>query len=30
GGNIWVESEGRNLGTTFFFSLPIIKNQDDL
>jgi PAS domain S-box-containing protein len=26
GGNIWIESEGRNKGSTFYFSLPIIKN----
>ncbi len=26
GGNIWVESEGRNKGSIFYFSLPIIKN----
>lgn len=26
GGKIWVESEGRNRGSTFFFSLPIIKS----
>lgn len=25
-GRIWAESEGRNKGSTFFFSLPIIKN----
>ena len=25
-GKIWVESEGRDKGSTFFFSLPIIKN----
>ena len=25
-GEIWVESDGRNKGSTFFFSLPIIKN----
>ena len=25
-GKIWVESEGKNKGSTFFFSLPIIKN----
>jgi len=24
-GNIWVESEGRNKGSTFFFSIPIEK-----
>lgn len=24
GGDIWVESEGRNMGSTFYFSLPII------
>jgi len=26
GGKIWVESEGRNRGAKFFFSLPIIKS----
>ena len=25
GGNIWLESEGRNKGSTFYFSLPIIN-----
>ncbi|MFX1376816.1 MAG: ATP-binding protein [Promethearchaeota archaeon] len=25
GGDIWVESEGRNKGSTFYFSLPIIQ-----
>lgn len=25
-GQIWVESEGRNKGSTFYFSLPIIQN----
>ncbi|MGB5910437.1 MAG: PAS domain-containing sensor histidine kinase, partial [Promethearchaeia archaeon] len=25
GGEIWLESEGRNKGSTFYFSLPIIK-----
>ncbi len=24
-GSIWLESEGRNKGTTFFFSLPFVK-----
>ncbi len=27
GGDIWVESDGRNEGSTFYFSLPIIKND---
>ncbi|MFW9988580.1 MAG: PAS domain S-box protein [Candidatus Odinarchaeota archaeon] len=26
GGEIWVDSEGRNKGSTFYFSLPIISN----
>ncbi len=26
GGSIWMESEGRNKGSTFHFSLPFIKN----
>jgi len=32
GGQIWVESEGRNKGSTFFFTLPVadIANQLDL
>lgn len=25
GGDIWVESDGRNRGSTFYFSLPIMK-----
>lgn len=25
GGKIWVESEGRNKGSTFYFALPIIQ-----
>ena len=25
GGKIWVESEGRNKGSTFYFSLPIVR-----
>ena len=28
GGTIWVESEGRNKGSTFFFTLPIIVEQN--
>ncbi|MDX1797634.1 MAG: ATP-binding protein [Candidatus Lokiarchaeia archaeon] len=23
-GDIWVESEGKNMGSTFYFSLPLI------
>ena len=26
GGKIWVKSKGRNLGSTFFFSLPIVND----
>jgi PAS domain S-box-containing protein len=26
GGEIWMESEGRNKGSTFFFSLPLVKD----
>ncbi|MFX1275932.1 MAG: PAS domain S-box protein [Promethearchaeota archaeon] len=26
GGEIWMESEGRNKGSTFYFSLPVIKS----
>jgi len=29
GGKIWVESKGKNKGSIFHFSLPIIKNIDD-
>ena len=25
GGNIWMESKGKNKGSSFYFSLPIIK-----
>ena len=27
GGKIWMESEGKNKGSTFYFILPLIKNQ---
>ena len=31
GGEIWTESEGRNQGSTFYFSLPLIhKYKEDL
>ncbi len=26
GGSIWMESEGRNKGSTFYFSLPLVKD----
>jgi len=29
GGEIWLESEGRNKGSTFFFTLPIIIEPND-
>jgi signal transduction histidine kinase len=27
GGKIWMESEGKNMGSTFYFSLPTPENQ---
>ncbi|TFF88995.1 MAG: PAS domain S-box protein [Promethearchaeota archaeon] len=29
GGKVWAESEGINMGSTFYFSLPIIKSQSN-